>query len=214
MANRGYKQACSIAAALDLLGQRWTLLIVRDLLIGPMRYSDLLSGLPGIGTNLLAARLKSLVDAGVIELTTLPAPAAARVYRLTETGRELERPLVELCRWGLRNGTAAGDGAVHDPRWTVLAMRAAFAPDRARGLTTSCEFRVDETVFHALIEDGVLATALGPAPRPELVLSLADAAFRELATGTTALDKLLKDGRASLDGDPESYDRFAGAFEL
>lgn len=214
MTTRGYRQACAIASSLDLLGQRWTLLIVRDLLIGPRRYSDLLAGLPGIGTNLLAERLRALTKAGVIEQTALPPPAAARVYRLTEAGRQLEQPLVELCRWGLRHGTPAVGEAAHDPRWTVLAMRAAFDPERARGLSSSCEFRVDQTVFHALIEDGRLTTALGPAPNPELVLALDDPAFRELAAGTATLGELLKDGRASFDGDPKGYHHFATAFQL
>jgi DNA-binding HxlR family transcriptional regulator len=212
MATRGYKQACAIASSLDLLGQRWTLLIVRDLLIGPRRYSDLLAGLPGIGTNLLADRLKALTEAGVVEQASLPAPAATRVYRLTEAGLELERPLVELCRWGLRHGLRAGGEAAHDPRWTVLAMRAAFDSERALGLSVSCEFRVEGTVFHGRVESGELATALGPARDPDVVLSLGDADFRQLVAGEETLEGLLGDDRATLDGDPRDYQRFAAAF--
>lgn len=213
MPHREYNQACAIAASLDLLGQRWTLLIVRDLLIAPRRYSDLLAALPGIGTNLLAERLRSLVDAGVVELATLPAPAASRVYRLTRMGMELERPLVELCRWGLRHGVATADDTFHDPRWTVLAMRAAFDPERARGLAASCEFRVDDTVFHAIVDHGALTTALGPAPSPELMVSLDDRAFRELTAGAARLDELLSQNRATLEGDLDTYQRFAETFK-
>lgn len=212
MASRGYKQACAIAASLDLLGQRWTLLIVRDLLIGPRRYSDLLAGLPGIGTNLLAERLKSLVETGVVEQATLPAPAATRVYRLTGMGKELERPLVELCRWGLRHGVAAAGETSHDPRWTVLAMRAAFDRERARGVDAGCEFRIDGTVFHARVGNGELETALGPAPSPDLVLSLGDQAFRELTAGMAQVEDLLSGERATLEGDLDEYRRFASVF--
>lgn len=213
MPNRGYRQACAIAASLDLLGQRWTLLLVRDLLIGPRRYSDLLAGLPGIGTNLLAARLKSLAAAGIVEQAQLPAPAAIRVYRLTDTGRALERPLVELCRWGLRHGVAADRQAAHDPRWTVLAMRAAFDPEQAEGVSVGCEFRVDDTVFHARVEDGELTTALGPAAGSELSLTLGDPAFRQLVAGTTTLEELLAADLAEIEGDVADYHRFAAVFE-
>lgn len=212
MSSRGYKQACAIAASLDLLGQRWTLLIVRDLLIGPRRYSDLLAALPGIGTNLLAERLKSLVETGVVEQRSLPAPAASRVYQLTEKGRELEGPLVELCRWGLRHRASAGEDAFHDPRWTVLAMRAAFDPELGRGITASCEFRVDDTVFHAIVEDGELITALGAAEDPDLVLSLDDRAFRDLVSGLADLGGLLEERRAVLAGERAEYERFAAVF--
>jgi alkyl sulfatase BDS1-like metallo-beta-lactamase superfamily hydrolase len=128
-------------------------------------------------------------------------------------GRELEGPLVELCRWGLRHGIAPTGEAAHDPRWTVLAMRAAFQRDRARGIRLGCEFRVDDTVFYARVEDGELTTAPGPATDPELVLTLGDPAFRELVAGTTAIEVLLATGRAELEGDVADYHRFAGVFE-
>lgn len=214
MASRGYKQACSIAASLDLLGQRWTLLIVRDLLIAPRRYSDLLAALPGIGTNLLAERLKFLVESGVIEQAHLPAPAASRVYQLTAKGRELERPLLELCRWGLRHRVSGGDDTFHDPCWTVLAMRAAFDRERARGISTTCEFRVDDSVFHARVEDGDLATGLGPADRPDLVLTVDDRGFRSLVSGESDLDDLVGACRASLEGNVADYRRFAELFNM
>lgn len=214
MANRGYKQACAVAGSLDVLGQRWTLLIVRDLLIGPRRYTDLLAGLRGISTNLLAERLKWLSEAGIVEQERLPAPATNQVYRLTDKGLALERPLVELCRWGLRHGVGPAGAASHDARWTVLAMRAAFEPERARWVEVSCEFRVDGTVFHARVDDGELTTALGAAESPDLVVALDDAAFRELTSGRVELDTLLAEDRATLEGDLETYQRFADLFAI
>lgn len=101
MAHRRYGQFCPIARALDLLGDRWTLLIVRELLAGPQRFSDLLEHLPGMWANLLGPRLRALEDAGLVGRCELPPPAARVVYMLTERGRELEATLYELSRWGL-----------------------------------------------------------------------------------------------------------------
>src|SRR2546425_1991926 len=97
---RSYDQWCAVARALDILGERWTLLIIRDLLVGPKRYRDLLEGLPGIGTNLLARRLRELEGFGVIERTSLPSPANATVYGLTDKGMALEPIIHGLGRWG------------------------------------------------------------------------------------------------------------------
>ena len=100
MAKRGYNQFCAAARALDLLGERWTLLLIRDLLTGPKRYTDLLNGLPGIGTNLLAGRLKELESAGVVQRRELPPPAASTVYELTERGLEPRSSVVpSLYSW-------------------------------------------------------------------------------------------------------------------
>src|SRR5437660_12010745 len=101
-APRSYDQYCAVARGLDVSGDRWTLLIVRDLLLGPKRYKDLLSGLPGIGTNLLADRLKELEGAGLIERAVLPPPAGSTVYQLTERGLALEPVMIALGRWGAR----------------------------------------------------------------------------------------------------------------
>src|SRR5919204_6019257 len=97
---RSYDQWCAVARSLDIVGERWTMLIVRDLLVGPKRYKDLLAALPGIGTNLLAQRLRELEAHGVIERTALPAPASARVYGLTDKGHALESVISALGRWG------------------------------------------------------------------------------------------------------------------
>src|SRR5947209_6790027 len=102
MSKRSYNQYCAVARALDVIGERWTLLIVRELLTGPKRFKDLLEGLCGIGTNLLAARLKDLEGQGVVWRTSLPPPAGSKVYELTELGRSLEPVVVALSRWGLK----------------------------------------------------------------------------------------------------------------
>src|SRR5262249_19104128 len=107
---RSYRQYCAVARGLDVVGERWTLLIVRGLLVGPKRYKDLLDGLPGIGTNLLAARLKELEKVGVVRRTVLPPPAGSTVYELTESGQALEPVVMALGRWGVRLMDEPHDG--------------------------------------------------------------------------------------------------------
>src|SRR5438874_2834358 len=120
MDGRSYGQYCSLAHALDVVGERWTLLVVRDLLLGPKRFTDLLAGLPGIGRNLLAARLRRLEDEGVVRRRTLPAPAGSRVYELTEDGVELGLALAPLARWGAqRTGVRTQDDEVRRG-WVAL----------------------------------------------------------------------------------------------
>src|ERR671933_1041184 len=124
MTSRSYDQFCGIARALDLVGERWALLIVRDLILGPKRFTDLRRGLPGIGTNVLAARLKELERGGVIRRRTLPPPAASVVYELTEYGRALEGPLLALGRWG---ATSMGR------REAAQALRSEWLPPALQG---------------------------------------------------------------------------------
>ena len=204
---RTYHQHCSLARALDLVGERWTLLVVRDLLPGPRRYGELLEGLPGIGTNLLAARLKELGELGLIERTSSEGRGSA--YALTEAGRELEAALVPLARFGLRYLEAPGD-AHWSPRWTPLALRARFDPEAAKGLTEAWEFHVDDEVFHARLVRGKLTTALGPARQPAFVLRAPARRFLELGEGRLDPARLPRD--VQLEGDPEALARCARVF--
>ena len=149
-----YGQYCPVAHALELVGERWSLLVVRELLGGPKRYTDLAGGLPGIGTNILANRLRELESAGVIEKRRLPPPAAATVYALTEYGEELREPLYALGRWGARS---LGPPTARDnlaPGWLVNAVRATCTggcvPDRVY------EVRVDDESVTARFEDDEL----------------------------------------------------------
>ena len=114
-----YGQTCPIARALDVVGERWSLLLVRELSLGPRRYRDLATGLPGIPSNLLAARLKDLQAAGVITRRTLPAPTDVTVYELTEAGRALQPTLHELLDWGLRYGPEPSPDDAAQPGWAL-----------------------------------------------------------------------------------------------
>ena len=128
MPARSYNQYCAIAHALDIVGERWTLLLVRELIVGPRRFTDLLADLPGIGTNLLAARLKHLVEHDIVRREVWPPPVASSVYALTELGLGLEPIIVQLHHWGGRTQGPPGPDTKFRPAWTPLAMRLAFDP--------------------------------------------------------------------------------------
>src|SRR6266542_1496523 len=122
MSRRSYDQYCALARALDVIGERWTLLVVRELLLGPKRYKDLLDGLPGIGTNLLAQRLRELEENGLVRRRRLPAPAGVAVYELTEAGRALEDSVLALGRWGAAFLGVPRTTDRYRPGWYVLSM--------------------------------------------------------------------------------------------
>ncbi|MDQ1520207.1 MAG: hypothetical protein QOI55_1280 [Actinomycetota bacterium] len=167
---RRYRQYCGLAHALEVVGERWSGLIVRDLTLGPQRYSDLRDGLPGVATNMLAERLKHLESEGIIARTTLPPPAAATVYALTDDGQRLADALMPLAHWGVQRLEAPGSDLVR-AEWLAFGLRAQFDPDRARGVHDVYEFHVDDAVFHARVDDGTLTVARGVAPgAPDLTI--------------------------------------------
>ena len=138
-----YGQRCPAAIALDVVGERWTPLIVRELLLGPKRFTDLADGLPGIGTNILTNRLAGLQEHGVVEKRTLPRPTPVAVYELTEAGRALAPVLRELRAWGSRFGPAPQPGDAVQPAW-IIQSAAGRNPRLGPGRT--CELRVGDDV--------------------------------------------------------------------
>src|SRR5205085_1987425 len=159
-----YDHYCPVAHALDMVGDRWELLIVRELMHGPRRYTDLADGLPGIGTNILAARLRDLEANGVIAKKTLPPPAASRVYELTDYGRELRSVMRELAMWGARSlGPPTPDDEFF-PGWLVNPIETILAPLAPPG---RFEFRVGDEV--ASLVDGVAQN--GSVDEPDVVVS-------------------------------------------
>ena len=207
-----YNQYCPTARALDVLGGRWTLLVVRELLSGPKRYKDLRDGLPGIGTNLLAQRLHELEDAGVVQRSVLPPPAGSTVYELTARGRELEPAILAIARWGFPLLGRPQPGEVFRPHWAILALRVTFRPDAAKGLRETYEFRVGDEVFHVRVNDGAADSQQGPAWEPDLVVSTTPDAFLALASRQTTAQEAVANGSIQLDGDPRAFDRFLEIF--
>jgi len=170
MTSRSYDQFCGIARALDLVGERWGLLIVRDLILGPKRFTDLRRGLPGIGTNVLAARLKELERGGVVVRRTLPPPAASTVYELTDYGRELERPLLAVGRWGARSMGPRQDGQALRSEWLGVALKAFFRPEAAADLEAEIELRFDDGTLLARLDRGSLVVEPASPNGADLVL--------------------------------------------
>jgi len=214
MTKRGYNQYCAAARALDLLGERWTLLLIRELLTGPKRYTDLLHGLPGIGTNLLADRLKELESAGVIQRSELPPPAASTVYGLTKKGRELEDVIVPLARWGLPLLGRRARKQAWQPEWSILAMKATFRPERAAGINEQYEFEVDGEVFFAHVNHGTVSTGRGPAKDPAFTLRAGADTFLAVADGSLSPGDAIETGRYEIDGDAAAFERCMDIFSL
>lgn len=206
MAKRSYDQYCGLAHALDLVGERWTLLIVRELLTGPKRYSDLLERLPGIGTNLLADRLKFLQESGVVE--------KSHVYRLTAYGRRLEGPVIELARWGLESIGEPDEDDYYSGSWSILAMHAVFREEAAEGLGEEYEYRVGDDIFHAEVRDGQLNTSDGPADEPAFILETDVDTFRDIVTGDVDTEEGISSGRVRFEGSRAALHRSAELFGI
>jgi DNA-binding HxlR family transcriptional regulator len=204
---RKFDQYCPVAHALSLVGERWSLLIVRELLHGPKRYTDLAHGLPGIGTNILAARLRELEGCGIVAKRTLPPPAASTVYELTEYGSGLREALYALARWGARTIGPPGPDDELYPEWGVNALPALFNAEAARGLTETYVLVVDHDAFTARITNGALAASVGAADDPDLVVETDMETFFGLASGELAAGDAVDSGRARLRGDREALDR-------
>jgi DNA-binding HxlR family transcriptional regulator len=169
--SRTYDQFCGVARALDLVGERWALLVVRDLLLGPKRFTDLRRGLPGIGTNVLAARLQELERNGVVERRTLPPPAASTVYELTEYGRTLEGPLLALGRWGALSMGTRQPGQALRSEWLALALKAFFRPEAAADLEAEIELRFADGTFLARVDRGSLVVVPASPNGADLVVT-------------------------------------------
>jgi DNA-binding HxlR family transcriptional regulator/putative sterol carrier protein len=217
MTERRYGQYCGLAYALDLVGERWALLIVRDLLMAPRRFTELLRGLPGIPSNVLAARLKELEQNGVVARRVAPRPRTGVVYELTEYGRELEEIVLGLGLWGARSLGEPKEGDVVTPAALVVALRAGFQPRAARGLRATYELRVGDVVVHARVAGGRLDAGEGPADEPDVVLE-SDATLKRVMAGELTIDEALASGRLRAEGNRALLgpllERFAGVFAL
>ncbi|MFI7276536.1 winged helix-turn-helix transcriptional regulator [Streptomyces sp. NPDC049879] len=215
MATREYGQFCGLARAMEMVGERWAMLVVRDLLNGPRRYTDLRRGLPAIPTNILSSRLKQLEEAGLATRRALPHPERAVVYELTDYGRDLEPALVALGRWGARTMTEPRPGEAITAEAVAMSFRTAFRPEAARGATTGFEVRMGDFTLRLQITDGALTVGLGEHPAPDLVLErLSGHPVRELMSGTRTPADVLAEGTLRTQGDPALLDRFTELFRF
>ena len=218
MHRRSYGQFCGLAVALDAIGGRWTMLIVRDLLLGPRRYGDLLKGLPGISTDLLADRLRALESVDAITKRRLPPPASVTVYELTETGRELQPVITHLAKWGARLLPEPGTENYRiDSSWAIQSMTANYQGGLPDGLY---EVDLNERNYVIAITGPVATVADGP-PRGDPILRIVGPAesFLAVASGRLTLTDADADADADesglqVDGDGELAARFFTALNL
>ena len=209
MTKRSYDQTCGLATALDIIGERWTQLILRDLLPGPQRYTDLLKGLPGIGTNLLASRLGDLESLGVIRKRELPPPAASTVYELTEEGEELRPTLFALARWGWRYVKLPESADAIPVRTIVLALSSLVDADRARGVHLAIELRLDgEAPYTVTVADGVSDVQQGPTARADATVAASKNAVMALALGRVTIDEAEAARMLAIEGDRAAVVQF------
>jgi DNA-binding HxlR family transcriptional regulator/putative sterol carrier protein len=210
---RTYGQFCGVARALELVGERWALLIVRDLLVGPRRFTDLRQGLPRIPTNVLADRLKELEQSGIVRRRVLPRPAASVVYELTEYGSRLEDVVLPLGLWGAQSLGEPRAEDIITADSMVMALRTTFRPEHARGLRQSYELRLGEIVLSARIDDGTLIVAEAALPDADLVIE-AGPGLKALMTGEMTADEAIASGGVHLTGAPELLAQFAELFHI
>jgi DNA-binding HxlR family transcriptional regulator len=213
--SRAYAQNCGLARSLDVLGERWTLLVVRELMLGPRRYRDLQDALPGIGTNLLAARLKSLQSAGVLRRTTLPPPAGVGAYELTERGEGLRPAVEDLFLWGFALIPLQDNEDLTRASWMALTMRAVLA--RADGPVADgvFGFEVGDEAFWLHIHDGEATLRQGPAPLPvDAGLHTDMDTYLALGLGRERVRDAAREGRAEVSGDRAALERLLRTFRL
>ena len=210
---RTYGEACAAAHALDLVGERWALLVVRELLLGPKRFADLRAGLPGVSPNVLAERLRGLESAGVVRRRKLPPPAASKVYELTEWGEELEPVIVSLGRWGVRSPSKPADAALGLDS-LILSFRTMFDPRAAEGFEASYEFRLGEERFRAEVSDGGFEISRGSADHPDATVETDHGTLAVLVYDGRDLAEALRSGELSIRGDEEAVKRFLTFFPL
>lgn len=214
MAKRTYGQYCGLSGALDLVGERWTLLVVRELMTGPKRYTDLADSLIGIGTSLLADRLKRLERDGIVVRGHLPPPAASTVYRLTEVGQELAQALLPLISWGLRYAVPERPGPddVIQAHWTLLPFIQEIEPARLEGIDATYRFVVEGRTAFLRLHGGQATVLLATDSEPDATVTLSATTVVAIGSGrTTALDALGA-GLVTIEGNQEALDGLVSVF--
>ena len=217
MRRQTYGQHTGLSRALEMVGERWTLLIIRDLLVGPRRFTELHVGLPRIPTNTLSARLRDLEAEGVVRRSVAPRPATGVVYELTDYGLALEQPLVELARWGSRRLGTPREGEVVTPDSMIMAVRAAFRAQDAGGIRAGFQITRGALVLHARVDGAQVDVGLGDLPDfdPALDALIAVAEeLRPLLAGDVDPEQALAEGIAEVSGRPDGLQLFMRLFRL
>lgn len=209
MNSRSYHQFCVLAYALDVVGERWTLLVIRELLAGPRRFKDLVDGLPGISSNLLSERLRGLEQQGILRRHVLPPPAGSTVYELTSEGLALERAVLELGKWGNRFLPASlEDVALPSLGAIALAIKAFFRPEQAQGANETYQLHLGNEVLQVQVKGGELLVQQGQSLQADVVFHADMQCFVALFAGQINPDEGIAGGLIRIEGDPGALSRF------
>jgi DNA-binding HxlR family transcriptional regulator len=210
---RTYDDGCGMAHALNLVGERWALLIVRELLLGPKRFTDLRVSLPKASPNVLAQRLRELEGTGIIRHRKLAPPAGSQIYELTEWGTGLEPAVLALGNWGIRSPLLNSDADVSADS-IMLAARMFFAPGAGMHWNANYEVRLDDNVFTVRVADGPVEIVRGPAEAPDATIDTSPKTFGEVLNKKLPLSEATRDGRAKVIGDEDAAERLVDAVRI
>jgi DNA-binding HxlR family transcriptional regulator len=210
---RTYGDGCAIARGLDLVGERWALLVVRELLLGPKRYTDLKNGLPNASPNVIYDRLHELERAGVVKRDKLPPPAGSRVYALTDWGRELEDTVMSLGRWAARSPSQPTEAPIGADSM-VLALRARFDSDAAVGLRASYELRLSEDRFRIQVSDDAIDVARGSADQADATIDTDPGTLAAVLWNGRPLADAQRAGQLRIEGNQAAVERLVRLFPM
>jgi DNA-binding HxlR family transcriptional regulator len=210
---RSYDDGCANAHALDLIGERWALLVLRELMLGPKRFTDIRAGLPGISPNVLTQRLDELEEASLVVRRKLPPPASVWVYDLTEWGRGLEPVMQAIGRWAARSPHMR-PGLPMSVSSVVLSLRTMFSPAAAKGLKGTIEIRLREQAFAATLRDGRMELVAGAATSPDAVVEADPDSLAGVIYGGRKLAEAMAAGDVRVEGDKALVKRFVTLFPL
>ena len=208
---RSYEDGCAFAQALDLVGERWALLVMRELMFGPRRFTDLKESLPGIATNVLSQRLAGLEAAGILRQVDLPRPARARAYALTPWGLAFRDPLRVIGAWAARSPHLRFDHPLSAAA-AMLSLISMFEPDRAEGLRVALDLRLPDGDFAVRVEGGRLSVEPGRNPAPDAVVTGDQNALLPVLYAGKPVEAALADDSLAVDGDVAALERVVAAF--
>lgn len=210
---RAYGQFCGFARAMEIVGERWAMLVIRDLLVGPKRFGELQRGLPKIPTNILTTRLKELEAAGIVRRRASSQPGGGVLYELTERGQQLEEPVLAIGRWGAKLLDAPRPDEIVTNDSMIMALRTTFKPQAAKGVHASYELRMGPVVIHAQIDDGKIVAGAGPLPDADCIIE-AGPKLRAVMAGEITPREALQEKIAQVTGNAHLFDRFAEMFRI
>jgi DNA-binding HxlR family transcriptional regulator len=211
---RSYEDGCATAHGLDLIGERWALLVARELILGPKRFTDLRAGLPGISPNVLTQRLEELEEAGVVHRRKLPPPAAAWVYELTPWGLGLENVIMSLGRWAARSPHLMDGAYPLSVDALVLSFRTMFSSEAAADLEATLELRIGDDRFRARIAGGHLDLIRGTADNADAIIEGKPEALVAVAYAGRKFNDAVRAGELKVEGDKTVAKRFFGLFPM